>query len=206
MSALFDLINTWQQWQIGKLPDNQLLWGTPIFWWGRIGKALQVTALAVVLVEILGVARLNRFGRRVDKWIPISVGLKSLVTTIDLQVNALRFNRHGLAAIAEIWSNHLDQLYLMSTLKWIIASTVALYYFQTENLFKAMILFPVAFLVGDLASMPLVSCVSLAAFAFRRAILTPIIVLASSPSLNTAMKLLTFPLIVAGLHFDFLAS
>lgn len=56
------LIEAWQLWFSGKLPDDSLLWGHTILFWGRLGKGIEFVAALTIVFEIIGSERLRRFG------------------------------------------------------------------------------------------------------------------------------------------------
>ncbi|WP_432956611.1 hypothetical protein [Micromonospora haikouensis] len=61
MSAILDFLITW--WG-GKLADDHILWGFPMFWVARVGKALQIIAGLVVVFDLLTAKWLTDWANR----------------------------------------------------------------------------------------------------------------------------------------------
>jgi hypothetical protein len=59
-----DLVAAW--WDGEELKDC-VLWGHKILIWGRFGKFAEFLAALVIVVDIIGPARLNAFAREVDE-------------------------------------------------------------------------------------------------------------------------------------------
>lgn len=58
-----DLLQAWQEWQKGEVKDL-ILYGKQIFWWGRVGKVLELVSATMIIAEVIGSERLRRFGLR----------------------------------------------------------------------------------------------------------------------------------------------
>ncbi|WP_214317565.1 hypothetical protein [Nonomuraea sediminis] len=57
-------LQAWQMWLDGKSTLGSTLWGVPMIWWGRAGKILTFLSGAVVIIDLVGVERLSRYGDR----------------------------------------------------------------------------------------------------------------------------------------------
>ena len=71
--------NAWDRWWDGQQVTQHLLWGWPIFYWGRLGKIIQFLAACVVVAELLGADTLREFGRSLGGTIPAKKLLRSLL-------------------------------------------------------------------------------------------------------------------------------
>lgn len=49
----------WAAWWHGPIDPNALLWGTPLWWWNRVGTFVQVFAVIGLVFEIAGFERIN---------------------------------------------------------------------------------------------------------------------------------------------------
>ena len=58
-----DWSDLWVRWWHGELVGSQILWGHPVFVWGRVGKMMQFAGALTIIVEIIGPDRLDRHGR-----------------------------------------------------------------------------------------------------------------------------------------------
>ncbi|GAB2749838.1 hypothetical protein GCM10027174_25380 [Salinifilum aidingensis] len=51
----------WGLWWSGTKLEDFAMWGLPLLWWARIGKLLQFTGGAVVVLDLIGPERFTRF-------------------------------------------------------------------------------------------------------------------------------------------------
>jgi hypothetical protein len=59
---VLELFEAWQLWAVGRIPDDYVLWGLPITWWGRAGKLTSFISGLVIVVDLIGVPRFRSFG------------------------------------------------------------------------------------------------------------------------------------------------
>ena len=52
------------QWFQSGIPDDQLMLGISQFWWNRIAKVLQFTGALMILIDIIGIYRINIIGKK----------------------------------------------------------------------------------------------------------------------------------------------
>jgi hypothetical protein len=68
-----EFVRAWQTWSTGVRVEDLSLWGADVFYWGRVGKAVEFVAAIVVIAEVLGRERLNDFANRLlDQFCPES--------------------------------------------------------------------------------------------------------------------------------------
>lgn len=60
-----DYFEAWQMWWSEALTGNHLLYGIEIRTWGRLAKVFELLGAMALIVDIVGVKRINKFG----KWI-----------------------------------------------------------------------------------------------------------------------------------------
>ncbi|MDT7784367.1 MAG: hypothetical protein QOF58_2786 [Pseudonocardiales bacterium] len=65
-----DLWEAWRLWITGTSMQQVVLWGMPLVWWGRAGKAAQFLAGLVALLDIIGPVRLRTWagGSAGSRW------------------------------------------------------------------------------------------------------------------------------------------
>jgi hypothetical protein len=54
-------LQAWDAWGRHKLTQDLFLWHVQLFWWGRIGKMLQLLGALTVIAELIGYKRLDEF-------------------------------------------------------------------------------------------------------------------------------------------------
>jgi len=52
----------WSLWFSGRTVNELYLWGHTVLWWGRAGKIAEFSAALTIVIEIVGPLRLRRFG------------------------------------------------------------------------------------------------------------------------------------------------
>ena len=62
---IHDFFNIWEAWWNASEPISQnLLWGHPVFFWGRCGKVMELIAAFFLLYEILGREKSSEAARK----------------------------------------------------------------------------------------------------------------------------------------------
>lgn len=67
-----DLVEAWTLWFSGGITQDFTLWGKNLVYWGRIGKSIQFIAFLTIIAEIIGQARLKRWGNNLRAGITLS--------------------------------------------------------------------------------------------------------------------------------------
>ena len=55
-------------WQTGEIPGHYTLWGHHLYFWGRLGRILEIAAAFAVLIDLLGADRLATIARELQQW------------------------------------------------------------------------------------------------------------------------------------------
>jgi hypothetical protein len=204
----------WRLWAQGELDPHALLWGLQLFWWGRIGKALQLIAGAMIVIEIVGPERLRRFGESLDDRLrPESLRALLLGSGTWLVAHILfhvvaragseqrgragaRLDQPGAATLNFVLSAALGV--------WIgVNAHFGLVYDIGAGIFVAA--------VGMMVAVPLLITVlltiaALVGLSLRMAVIAPAVRILESDSLDRGAKLVALVLLLVGFHFDFLSS
>lgn len=56
------LFDAWALWLSGHLSQHLTLMGVSIFWWGRLGKIMQLIGAATIIADIIGPEKIRKFG------------------------------------------------------------------------------------------------------------------------------------------------
>lgn len=63
-----DLFQAWAQWYSHQVVDN-ILWGRPIWWWGRIGNVLMFVSGMTLVADLVGPERISAFAEQLRQLI-----------------------------------------------------------------------------------------------------------------------------------------
>lgn len=63
-TSSIDYLTAWHAWADHQDISMRTLWHIEIFWWGRIGKALELAGGATVIATIIGPTRLNAIAKK----------------------------------------------------------------------------------------------------------------------------------------------
>jgi hypothetical protein len=70
-------MKAWELWYQARLPDDAVLWGLTILWWGRVGKLAQFFGAALIVAEIIGPERLRQYGESLHQFSSLSFARKT---------------------------------------------------------------------------------------------------------------------------------
>jgi len=211
------LFEAWQKWYETKPIADSTLWGIQILWLGRWGKILECIGAATVLVEIIGA----------EKFRDIANNLKSTFSlpkvTLPIKKSVARAKHHWLvltnSAATAIAIEEVKEITLKDMIK------------QPLNILELIIFYGVGYLAWHLSpfdamwpKLLLVLFVIYLCFLLLPVFMVLIVVVLSvipgiivfifnqlawameHPQLNRATKLFALICLVAGFHFDLLAS
>ncbi|WP_431927928.1 hypothetical protein [Nonomuraea jabiensis] len=71
--------DAWQLWLQGRPTIGYDLLGIPMLWWGRTGKILSFVAGTVVVIDLIGVEKLSRYGERLVRFMTARVTVRPFV-------------------------------------------------------------------------------------------------------------------------------
>lgn len=69
-------VEAWSRWYSGAVVTEDYLWGIQILWWGRCGKIVALISGLLIIVEIIGPARLQDFSINLRNRYKITDSLK----------------------------------------------------------------------------------------------------------------------------------
>jgi len=55
-------------WQSGEIPGHYTLWGHHLYFWGRLGRTLEVASAFAVMIDLLGADRLATIANELRQW------------------------------------------------------------------------------------------------------------------------------------------
>jgi hypothetical protein len=55
-------------WQHGELPKDLTLWGHHLYFWGRLGRVLEIISAFAVVIDLLGADRLTALAKELRDW------------------------------------------------------------------------------------------------------------------------------------------
>ena len=55
-------------WQSGEIPGHYTLWGHHLYFWGRLGRTLEITSAFAVLIDLMGAERLAVLAKELRQW------------------------------------------------------------------------------------------------------------------------------------------
>ncbi len=203
--SLWDL---WREWAAGNSTLEFELWGLEMVWWGRIGKILQLLGALTVLVEIVGTERMLRTGEALQQATPFT-GMADRVSRRWQPVWRWVRERAGRATAASrtTAAGGAAQVRAASLahLWWRLG--IAVLFVVVALVFASWAwLIVLAALAGGLALLALAAVLSALGWLVAVALIRPAAWLISRPALDAWVKIVAVALVVAGVHFDLLAS
>ncbi len=198
----------WREWASGNSTLEFELWGVEMVWWGRIGKILQLLGALTVLVEVVGTERMLRTGEALQqatpfrgmvdrvsrRWQPVWVWVRERAgraTAASRSTAAGGAAQVRGASLAHVW--------------WRLG--IALLFVVVALLFASWAwLLVLAAVAGGLALIGLAALLSALGWVVAVGFIRPAAWLISRPALDAWVKVVAIALVVAGVHFDLLAS
>lgn len=197
-----DLFDAWRLWWEGHSVLDLELWGLEITWWGRIGKVLQFVGALTVVLDIIGPERLLAFGdslrtaspfrgvvgRARERWQPLwewARAARAGTPSVDLTSSETRRGIVQLAVRGGLLVLGLVIGLVFASWGWLLVLAV---------------------LVGGLAFIALAAVVSLVGQAVFTVVIKPFATVIARPNIDAWAKSAGIVLLMAGFHFDLLAS
>ncbi|MEV4356530.1 hypothetical protein [Nonomuraea sp. NPDC049625] len=83
--------DAWQLWLQGRPTIGSDLFGVPMLWWGRTGKILSFVAGTVVIIDLVGVEKLARYGERLVGFMAARITVRPFVVGLFAGMIAAAF-------------------------------------------------------------------------------------------------------------------
>lgn len=186
----------WSLWWSGAKVDGLLMWGVPVLWWGRIGKLAQFAGGLVVIIDLLGSKRLRDMSTVTRTW---QGRVRPALTSRSLseESRSVRWLAGTIVAITA----PLAVVLTVAVLMWIWPTSDAVFPDDWPV--------PIQLVASLLSFVLFLSLVIAVAFGMGWAVSPSLAALAwvfDSDRPGHPMRWLAFTLVVAGFHFDLLAS
>jgi hypothetical protein len=217
------LVATW--WNGEELKDC-VFWGHKILIWGRYGKFVEFLAALVIVVDIIGEARLNAFARKVDQAVAYSShkGERAIAYILKRFSEAIGFffvfasQRRRKAAVKRAYR---FLLYVKGRWYRLIAANLisALVFFLFEAVLiasgglQSQYRLPIGVVASILLLVPFVAYMlavllvnALYLRCFRFLLIQPAIWVFSRPYVATLARIVSLAVLIAGFSLDMLAS
>jgi hypothetical protein len=185
----------WSLWWSGQKVDGMQMWGLPLLWWGRAGKLMQFGGGLIVILDLIGSGRLRLVAGKVQRFARTfsikkgdekpSGSVKKVGEFVESTIGLIAY-AIVIAAIILIFGNQVDQL-----IRW-----------QESGSLIAMVLMVVGAMVATVLGAGVWGLLLWAAY-FSFIVLAWLF---KSDRPGHPMRWVAFLFVVAGFHFDLLAS
>lgn len=196
-----NLIEIWREWANGTSVLHMELWGVDVLWWGRIGKVLQFVGALTVILDIIGPERLLGFGeslrtaspfdgmvdRARQRWNPIWEWAKRRIKPAEVPTRL----ELGRGAVVRL---------VVQTATVVIGFAVAVLFTSWGWILV------LAVLLSGVAALALAAVVSFVGRAVFVLVIRPFATVIAQPRIDAWAKSVGALLLMAGFHFDLLAS
>lgn len=229
-----DIFVAWQLWFSGMLEPHFLLWGVPLFWWGRIGKLVEFASAGTIIADILGPERIRVYGSSLHQRFTLEMAKQVLRNYFSFGNIIIRYfatsdsseedqlldqflaTKYGvisaiLGSVLTFWL-----LYSYGTIGWFLENISQS--FQSEFLLVALVKLGFGGFVGLLIwgcamyiVLPIFLFAAILFFvgfasAFDALVIEPLAWILERPLVDRYIKVLSLLLLIIGFHFDILAS
>lgn len=213
-----ELLQLWGQWLNGAVDQNDLLWGTSVLWWGRIGKLMQFAAAWAIVIEIIGPVRLRRWGSSLKEAVPLrfvrSLGTDARQWGGAWLLYSIRLFKKDDRRQSELYFQMWGFPALGYSATGVAAATAALSFALN---FGELPWYALAFstvgwfflgmgVIAPLAILALILILTSATYGVNALIIMPIAVALESPYLAKLAQVLSLAVLLIGFQFDLLAS
>ena len=232
---MLELIEAWQLWTVGRLPDGFLLWGWPIAWWGRGGKLISFTSALVIVVDLIGVPRFRAFGASLHQIFSPGFARRNILDSFVLFREMVASYFSGMAYAGSLkhkgaYSFSSEDFYdeaerhsqrakrtrfyklnlpfaILLALGYIVVRFESLTTYKILGLLKILVIFIAAFyLVVPLCILVAASIINGFLSLIDYLLIKPIAFVLEHPYLEKWAKFISLVCLVLGFHFDLLAS
>ncbi len=213
-----DYLRVWTLWIEGESLIGDKLWDYEILWLGRVGKIVQFVSAIVILLEIIGAERMNRFGRTLRKSIPLG----KVAATLDVIGRSARYTFEEFMSDDDSRESKYEDLANETPIGRVINKIFWRLNFVLIAVNLLTLLIGWAFNLQDWAiyALPIIGAtmmwpiiLSVLALVLRFIIrvvdsiyVKPIIFILTRPYVSNLIKITSAVMLVIGFHFDLLAS
>ena len=204
------IFRAWDLWFHSRLPDETVLWGITILWWGRYGKVAEFFGAALIVADIIGPEKLRSWGDGLHQFASPSFVREMFLDARTFVRNFLRGETRTLADYVEVLGRHKTGIFAVVTGYLIVA--LALYEIWLASLpwwqfvVLGVISIIATFTISPLFGVVAVFTIGLFGLVIDKLIITPVARALMQSDLERAIKILSFLSLIVGFHFDLLAS
>lgn len=204
----------WKLWLAGHLPSDVIIWGVSVFWWGRLGKIMQLIGAITIVADIIGPEKIRRFGASLHTAITRMNLIRFLEDCFEWYILIFRYTLmkdYTDEATPKRTSRHtrLDVInYFVCFLVTILIVLLAkLHHTGWIVLIEAIIIFG-CLLVSVSPLITVFAVILLIGFEFmiNLVLIKPLAWALEHPSLDRFTKVMSLLLLLVGFHFELLAS
>ncbi len=204
------ILEAWRLWFHASLPEGAVLWGVTILWWGRAGKLAQFFGAALIVAEILGPEKLRRYGASLHQFSSLSFAKKTFEDAWRFASALLGNETNTHSDYVRVFSDYRTGIFAAAI--GYLAAFIALYEIWMANLLwwqfilMALLMIFVMFAISPLLAIMGVLVIGLLGFIIDRMFIRPIASALMQPTPEKFVKVVSLVLLIAGFHFDILAS
>lgn len=204
----------WKLWLSGHLPSDTMIWGVSVFWWGRLGKIMQFIGAITIIADIIGPEKIRSFGASLHTAITRANLIRFLEDCFEWYIVIFRYTLmkdypDEAPARKNLRHTRLDMInYAICLLITVLIISVAkLYSTGWIVLIEAAIIFS-CLLVSISPLITVFTLVLLIGFELflNSVVIEPLALALEHPSFERFTKVMSLLLLLAGFHFELLAS
>jgi hypothetical protein len=209
------IVEAWSLWLSGRLSPNVMILGVSIFWWGRLGKVMQFVGAATIIADIIGPERIRHFGSSLHGAITARVLLRFLKDCFDWYQIVFRYTLmkdytdEVISAKKQPKQVKLDILnycicFLLTTFVILLAGlppTSWVFLVEAAIIFGCLLVS-----VSPILTVLIVFSAAISSLVINAVLIQPLAFALEHPSLDRLTKIVSLLLLLAGFHFELLAS
>jgi hypothetical protein len=208
------LVQAWGDWAAGKPIAHAHLWGLNVLWWGRIGKLGELTAGLTIVADIVGPKRIRSFGHSLHHRFDARSAVRSLLTTFRWLAAMGKYAaaKRGSAEEEQALGRAVDEFTAATFVNFAVGAVlsvglVAVLRGWSVGLVQAVPLyFVVVVTVSPVVTALLIFGVIALGLVVDTLVFEPLAWVLDRDAVERWIKVTSVLLLVAGFHFDLLAS
>lgn len=210
-----NLIEAWTLWCSGDLSPDVLLWGLSIFWWGRLGKMMQFVGGATIVADIIGPEKIRGFGSSLHVAVTPGSLIRFLRDSLEWYQVVFRhtlmkdYSDEGHRRRDRTRLTRLDRLNyaLCFLLTVMVMVSIRLPFMGWVLLVEAAIIYGCLLVsVSPLLTVCTIILAIMAGFTVNVLFFQPLAWVLERSSLDQLIKIVSLLFLLAGFHFELLAS